>query len=525
MLGGQERGEEVLLGAGRAGRVFLSLDASGRTTARKVFASDALTRAVQHVFLGCRNPYSWSEDAAQAAILRRRILAPLVQHWFGERLRVARGWNLDWDEQHRSWQLHTEYVPGRKPALHHPLSQRGATEISELVDELLPELQARLNEAGFDGLVWQAGLGNPVALSNFLIETLPDGRRRWAWIDLESGVPALFPAHLPSLWRFYVPCALRYRRPLFDDVDTARLSSWLAENRSVLSESLGDSTAEGLERDAAALEYRQQTWRSLSWLQRSLRARFARGGITRTQLEWFETRPLRWYGHELARVTLGRSARLLGKLRRGAIRLVRLPWRKLGGSFGSFLVSSRKRHASARKFVDARIGMWVGRGQLSARDAETLRTNLHRQDSSTYLADFGMHLAIKPFVKAAEYMLAPALFLGGWIDQWTLGILLASGGSVGRTLYTSWRMGLNFLHGKELPWTAFWTGLLPVVGTMAFPFQIARSGREEGDVVAQFIVYDGCALVGRRLPIWGGRDTLTEHRFNHLPDRWLLGRP
>ena len=60
---------------------------------------------------------------------------------------------------------------------------------------------------------------------------------------------------------------------------------------------------------------------------------------------------------------------------------------------------------------------------------------------------------------------------------------------------------------------------------MAFPFQIARSGREEGDVVAQFIVYDGCALVGRRLPIWGGRDTLTEHRFNHLPDRWLLGRP
>jgi len=40
-------------------------------------------------------------------------------------------------------------------------------------------LQKRLIESGFDGLVWQAGKGNPVALNNFLL----DNKRNWVWID------------------------------------------------------------------------------------------------------------------------------------------------------------------------------------------------------------------------------------------------------------------------------------------------------------------------------------------------------
>ena len=55
-------------------------------------------------------------------------------------------------------------------------------------------LQRRLIEAGLGGLAWQAGLGNPAATSNFVLETATeDGPPpRWMWVDLESSVPPLF---------------------------------------------------------------------------------------------------------------------------------------------------------------------------------------------------------------------------------------------------------------------------------------------------------------------------------------------
>lgn len=65
---------------------------------------------------------------------------------------------------------------------------------------------------------------------------------------------------------------------------------------------------------------------------------------------------------------------------------------------------------------------------------------------------------------------------------------------------------------------ALLVGALPVVGNFAFPLQILYSSTEGRDHLARFILYDGCARLGEHLPIWGGRDTLTEHRFNRLPD-------
>ena len=123
---------DPLLGAGRSALVFKSADPQGRVTARKVFESGALTRAVQYLFLGAPNPYAWCEHAVQAAILRRRILAPLVRHWLDGRMRVAEGWSVDWNAEHKAWQLHTEFVDGAPPTLHHPMNRRGAEEVDEL---------------------------------------------------------------------------------------------------------------------------------------------------------------------------------------------------------------------------------------------------------------------------------------------------------------------------------------------------------------------------------------------------------
>lgn len=513
---------DPLIGAGRSGLVFRSSDARGQATARKVFSSGALTRAVQYLFLGAPNPYAWCEHAVQAAILRRRILAPLVRHWCGGNMRVAEAWSTDWNEEHLAWQLHTEFVEGAHPTLHHPMNRRGAEEVGELLG-LMRTLQQRLQESGFDGMVWQAGLGNPVALSNFMKETDGRSRRRWVWIDLESGVPALFPAHLPSLWRFYLPRAWRYRRPLFDDVDVERLHAWIAGRRDELERELGAGTLGGIERDAAALAYHYGAWRSMPRLVRSIRSQLAKNRLTAERAEWYERHAARWYARELRRAGRGVLRRLARKVHELARFVARIPWRRVARGFGLFLVSERYRQRLGRRFVAGRIAFWQSRGQLVESEGTRLRAQLGREESSTYLADFGVHLAMKPFVKSIEYLVCPALYAAGFIDEVTLGLIWMSGGSVSRTLYTAGRTLQNLVRRRELPWTALCVGVLPVVGSLAFPLQIVRSSREEEDLVAQFILYDGCSVVGRRLPIWGGADTLTEHAFNHIPDRVVRG--
>lgn len=517
MISAQPSTHEPVLGIGRAAVVFKSSTPCGRATARKVFTSDALTRLVQYVFLGAPNPYAWCEHAVQAAILRRRILAPLVSHWSGGDLRVAAGWSVDWDNEHLAWQLHTEFIEGRAPALAHPLRKDADDEVQAL-RECTRSLVEHLCRAGFDGQAWQAGLGNPVALSNFLLEELPGGRRRYAWIDLESGVPALFPAHLPSLWRFYLPCAFRYGRPLFDDVDTARLTTWLSSEEQHLSAHLGRDVVEGIKRDVVALEYHQGAWRGMSRLTRSVRSQLAKDRITEEQACSYEQAPVRWYARETLRAARGLTRRAAGRLGKLSRVLIDAQWRRLARSGTAFLFSHRFRTALAERFVTSRLKLWEARGQLESHQATSLQQQLGQEESSVYLADFGVHLAVKPFVKSFEYIVSPALFAAGVIDAVTLSMIMMSGGSVGRTVYTSGRLIQNLLRGRELPWTALWIGLIPVIGNLAFPLQIVRSGREDEDTIARFILYDGCSVIGRRLPIWGGMDTLTEHWFNRLPN-------
>ena len=197
--GGADDGEPI--GRGRSGVVFRGVGARGRVVARKIFGSDPLTKAVQYVFLGSPNPYVWNEDAVLCAVLRRRILVPLVELWFGSKLRVAPAYDHAWNEGWAAHEIRCEFVEGRHAALHHPLKVRGDAELEDLQENVLQPLQERLLEAGFEGLVWQAGLGNPVATSNFLRETRPPADPGWAWIDLESGIPAVAPLSLRHLLR------------------------------------------------------------------------------------------------------------------------------------------------------------------------------------------------------------------------------------------------------------------------------------------------------------------------------------
>jgi hypothetical protein len=509
-----------LLGAGRSGVVYKETDAAGRIVARKVFDSDTLTKAVQYVFLGAPNPYAWSEHAVRGAVLRRRVLVGLVRLWFGDRLTVATAWGMGWNPDRMAFELYTQFVDGSPPMLHHPMNRRGAQEVGDLLD-VMATLQAHLEASGFDGMVWQAGRGNPVALANFLRTgdgALGTGDSRWAWIDLESGVPALFPAQPVELFRFYLRKWLHYGRPLFDDVDGDRLQEYLDDHRDELHELLGEEQHATLRLEASQLHELQEAWRSLPRHRRSITARRAKQAITAEEADYYGHHPLRWYAREVSRLP-GKSLKLLADAWRRVLALVRnLPWRRLPTLIARFLSSQRYRYRIARRFTRGRIEAWRKRGQLEDEEANRLFGHLQDEESAAYLTDFGVHLSLKPFVKFVEYAVFPTLFASGAIGPTTLGIALLFGGSIGRTAYTLGRVVQCTLLGHERPWVALGTGILPVVGNLAYPAQIVYSSTVEQDLLAQFLLYDSCTVLGRKLPIWGGRDTLTEHTFNHLPD-------
>ncbi len=513
------------LGAGRSGRVFKRADAEGRVIADKVFGSNGLTRLVQYALLGAPNPYAWSEDAIICAELRRNIVARLVRFWFEGEVEVADAYGRSWNTEQRSWSLQTRFIDGRAPALDHPTNREGREEVRELVERVMRPLQRHLAKAGLDGSVWQAGLGNPVALANFL-RVNDGGSVRWVWIDLESGVPALFPASPVQLFRFYIPRSVRWRRPLFDDINVERLRMYVKREQSALVERNGLEAYEDLLADIAIISRHAEGWQQLRRHQRSLRAREAAGQVSASLVRRYWNRPIRWYTREAGRapgVLSSAATRVAGDVWR---RVRDFPWRRLPADAMRFLVSQSFRYDSSARLVSQRIESWERRGQLRRVEADRLHAQLAHEESGAYITDFGVHVAIKPIVKFSQFAVAPALFAGGLIGPTAFAVILVGGGGIARTLYTLGRVVQCSLIGHERPWVALGVGTAPVVGNLAFPLQFVYSSTVDDDRIARFLVYDGCTTMGRRLPIWGGRDTLTEHIFNRAPERvlGLLGR-
>lgn len=492
--------------------VYASNGADGVRIARKVFGSEGLTKVVQCILLGVPNPYMWNEDAIRCAHLRREILAELVSRWFGDEMYVARSRGWGWNAQLRSFELRTQLVDGRPAELKHPLRHPSRDDVRWLSCQLLPRLQTKLIESGFDGMVWQAGKGNPVALNNFLLDTTTDPYSpRWAWIDLESGVPALAALRPDALLGFYIPRSWRFRRPLFDDVNVRRLRSY------VHTSGVGGQLTHLIDE----LELRQTRWKSPSRLARSLSYQQARGVLTPAQLEWYRTRPLRWYARQMTGVATWLQANIHEHVSTAIDRLGRVPWRRrLEAAFG-FLRSQRRRAELARDYTRKRISTWEQRGQMNEHDAAVLRTHLQTEEAATFATDFCVHIAIKPFVKAFEYWVCPLLYAVGAIGEVSLAAAMLCAGPIARSVYTLGRIVQNTVRGKKKPWTALTVGMMPVLGNFAFPIQIVRSSRGKEDDLARFLVYDGLSRIGARFPIWGGEDTLTEHAFNRLADYFV----
>ena len=334
-------------------------------------------------------------------------------------------------------------------------------------------------------------------------------------------MPALIPINPIDLLCFYLPKSFRHRRALFDDVDVQRLRAWLADHREALVQHLGPQPWEQLQQDVESLVDAQQQWKSIRRHVRSIQYRLRRGQITRQQADWYTPRPLRWYARESRRAVSTVAHKIVSLGVRLSLLLAGIDWKHAAQTVWGMLSSQKFRVRAVRTYIASRIESWRDRGQLEDAHADDLLRRLEGAESSRYLIDFGVHIAVKPIVKPLQWWLVPALMAAGAVDT-TLGLfLLATGGAIIRTVYTLCRCIQNAVKRREVPYLALFVGVLPTVGNLAFPAQIIFTSAHERARVAQFLVYDTFTRIGRHQPIWGGPDTATEHFFNSLPD-WLM---
>jgi hypothetical protein len=305
------------IGRGRSAVVYLDAAHSPRPVVRKVFTGDGPSRAVLYVLTGGGNPYGWSPAAMRCAVVRRRILARLVPLWFGDHLRLPETMGWSWDDDARAHVLRTEFIDGRHLPLRGPVEDDApGVLLDDLQRRIMRPLQRHLVEAGFDGLVWQAGRGNPVAVSNFMLDARErddDGQPRWVWIDLESGVPALFALNPLATLRYYLPKSAKHRRWLFDDVDVPRLRAYIESKRDELIDRRGYDDWTALAADVDELDEQQQAWRSLRRHERGILSERVRGRLTKQQATWYQARPLRWAARMMG-LGIASGARLVGGL-------------------------------------------------------------------------------------------------------------------------------------------------------------------------------------------------------------------
>lgn len=514
----QKHGTEI--GKGRSGTVFRSVDSAGNDLAVKVFSGeDSLTKFTNYILTGAPNSYSWNEDAVRCAHLRREILTILIPFWIGSGARIARSFGIGWNDKFKAYELHTEFIDGRPAGLHHPFSKETDWELDDLVNNVMEPLQKRLAESGFDGLVWQAGKGNPIALNNFLVDN--DGN--WVWIDAESGVPALFPLNPLALVSFYLPRSLKYRRVLFDDVNTKKLNAYIIEKKEELERSIGSEKFANLVSTIQQLEKHQNQWKSSGRVRKSVEYQFKKENITREQAEWYFKHPALWYLKQFIKLFQRGLRKILIKLPVKVIRVLTSInyWHIIRNTF-RFVFIGKYRKASVEDYLDKIIHYWEKRGQLNQEQASYLRDQVKHESASPYLSDFIILIGLKPLTNIIELLVLPSLYAAGLISEVTLAVGVSLGGVIYRTLYTLGKMIFESFYFKagqrHSRIIALIVGLIPTIGNVAYPVQMIYAANSKSKELAKFLTYSITTRIGERIPIWGGKDTRTEHFFNHIPD-------
>ncbi|WP_144059709.1 hypothetical protein [Rhodopirellula sallentina] len=190
--------------------------------------------------------------------------------------------------------------------------------------------------------------------------------------------------------------------------------------------------------------------------------------------------------------------------------------RRRNRQFAAFLTRRGYQIAVGRRAFRSRIKHWHSRGWLSDEHATELKAQFSGPQLAVYSRGLGMHLGIKIL-----YPLMAPLKVGG------IAVAVASGNvlfalvpmfalPILRTIVTLYssiaNRSLNVPHRHAL-----WIGMLPTIGSAAFIVQMGATNPR----ISAFLLRDLAARFARRIPIYGGPNSRTEHAALALTDRWL----
>lgn len=172
--------------------------------------------------------------------------------------------------------------------------------------------------------------------------------------------------------------------------------------------------------------------------------------------------------------------------------------------------------AFGRKAFRAATRRWQSREWLTDDEATRLDSQFSGPQLAVYSRGLGMHLAIKFF-----YPLITPLKVGGiamaltggsvWFAILPIMILPAA-----RTLVTLFSLLANRSH--DVPHRhAMFVGAIPVVGSAAFIVQMWTAN----PAVSKFLLRDFASRFARKIPIYGGPDSRTEHAVLAIGERLL----
>lgn len=525
-----------IIGRGRSGAVYTTENPG---IVEKRFKSWGLARGIQTLLFGAP-AYDTDEDAVNTTKYKRLVLPDLCEFWFDGKLRVAKPKYVKYDEKEAAFTLGMEFVRGRAPSLLSPF-QHDRSELTDLL-KTTEKFQAHLDEAGFVGTEWQAGNGNPVALNNYLM-VLEEGMEadlrqtkqadvlnnrppdedipadyKWATIDCESGVPPYAPISLRAFF-YYIKQSIHLKRLLFDDVDIKKLRSYVSEKKGGLIGKLGQPRYDALLGNVNKLEENQNRWKSKTRVERGITYQLKKRRLSQRWADWYSKHPFVWYGRGTARLTakgLWKTYdKLLGELPFKLFnKIAQINYVNLAANSIKFVFSERYRVEMGRKHVRKAIGEWKDRKNLDEKQADSLEQQLERSEFMEYIGDLWAHAMIYPIGKGLDAAAIPYFFLTGnpylasFIAIWGTTPFLRVG-------YTGARFVQSCINGKEKPWWAF-IGILPTIGNFAYPLQMTISAGKGNQELPMFLIIRESTKIGEKLPILGGKDTLTEHYFNHF---------
>ncbi len=165
------------------------------------------------------------------------------------------------------------------------------------------------------------------------------------------------------------------------------------------------------------------------------------------------------------------------------------------------VVSSRFQREFGKLQIQAAINDWQNSGRIDKDEQAQLMELCQSQAMDEYARCFGLHLSIKlisPLLLTAKVGGVAAFMATGNL---TYLVPMAISPAL-RTVITLVRMIQNAGRGTAYG-EALLIGLLPVVGTLAFPIQLYSSSPK----LSIFLIRDAAARLSRLFPIYGGKDS------------------